>query len=1134
MIRDRRGQAGAAFGLGSALLSASMLFRVDTITALFRPAAVQRAPVVRGHVLSHDLSHTLPTPHFGHIPTHHLLGALGPFPARSNHLTIQKKRKTRILGSHLVSKKMDQTLEIISAKTDFTTAFAPYLVVLPSLDALPQLAPDAPDMAGAAPGAQLAMADAPIIAAPEPLTAAHLAEPEPAAPAAQPSPQIRPQPRSLAKLAKPPKPIPASAATPISAPVSATLVAAALGLPAAHGLIAAPPGPAALPAIALSDPGRSLTSPLASSAGIAPKFTSDDALILQIESADGALADTVDAYGTRAGVFLPLGAVTRLLDLAIKISDDGHFASGWVLAEKQTLSVDLRQNQLRVGGKETALAPGDAAALDGELYLRAERFADLFPLSLKVDLHAQTVVIKTTVPFPYEARQSRENDRARLDNKLTQNTTRRWPRETTPYAAISFPIADLELRLASDKAQGPRIETDVRLAGDIGLMTGQLYLNSTSKEGLTAARIELGRRDPFAQLLGPLKATEFQIGDVAQGSLPLGLRGASGRGATITNVPLEHASVFDKIDFRGILLDGYEVELYRNNILLASTRAPVNGQYEFLQVPVDFGLNLFRFVFYGPQGQKREEVRQISVGDGRLSKGQFFYTVSAIQKNTTVFKLASKTFIPSPDFGRLRTTAEVQYGLSSGVTTILSGAWYETASGPQWLIAGGLRSGLAGLALKLDAGYQSGGGKALELGLGGRIFGFGYTASHAEYSGGFIDEVRAQSDQPLRRASELDINGALHFGGGLHGFTLPISARYRRIETPGGLIQSDASLRTSARVAGYLLSNTLDYSRTSEPGTPPASSFTGNFDLASLRSAKTHYRASLGYQITPGFALTNVSADIDHAFDERTLVQASVSHVLASHETQFGLSASRRFSHFTTALDASYGIPSGGYNVVLRLGLSFGRNPQNKGFFFQPPGLASGGALALHAFRDDNANHRFDPGEAELADVSFETSSQIAKTDKHGLAFIGNIGNGNRTSVQLDTETLPDIDLAPLSRGIEIVPRPGRIHVSEFAVQVLGSIEGTAFFAGEGTQRAVSSVVLRLIGPDGKLAGHARTEADGYYLFEQVLPGTYAVELDAGQAARLNLALAEPVTVSISPKANQIRQKILIRAGIER
>ncbi len=125
----------------------------------------------------------------------------------------------------------------------------------------------------------------------------------------------------------------------------------------------------------------------------APSFTYDDELILQLQSERGEIADTIVAYGTRSGVYLPFGAVARFLDLAISVSDEGHYASGWFIDESQTVSLNLRSGMVTTGGRELPLARGDAAAFEGELYLRAERFADLLPLTLTVDLRAQTVSV---------------------------------------------------------------------------------------------------------------------------------------------------------------------------------------------------------------------------------------------------------------------------------------------------------------------------------------------------------------------------------------------------------------------------------------------------------------------------------------------------------------------------------------------------------------------------------------------------------------------------------------------------------------------------------------------------------------------------------------------------------------------
>ncbi|WP_421854523.1 hypothetical protein [Novosphingobium sp.] len=862
-----------------------------------------------------------------------------------------------------------------------------------------------------------------------------------------------------------------------------------------------------------------------------PVISDDDELILQIDTAQGGQSDTIVAYGLRQGVYLPLGALTRFLDLPIAVSDDGHYASGWFLDEKRTITLNLRDGTLLVAGRPVALGKGDAVAYEGELYLRAERFSDLFPLDLKVDLRAQTIAVKTREPFPFEERMTREADRERLASRSNREGPARFPREETPWRGLSLPVGETEIRALTDEDLGARVEADLRLAGDFAFMTARAYASASSRDGLTAARLELGRRDPDGDLLGPLKATEFQLGDVATSALPIGLRGVSGRGAFVTNAPLEQASIFDSVDLRGDLLDGYEVELYRNNALIGSTRTPVNGQYAFLQVPVDFGLNVFRLVFYGPQGQRREVVRKISVGDGRLAPGQFIYSVGAAQKDTNLFGVRGPRFSPAPDFGAWRATAQLGYGLNRAITATLGAATWESAGKQHWLAATGLRSGIGATALRLDLGLQDGGGHTVEVGLGGKVLGLAYSLTHAEYGGGAIDEVRAFTADPLRRASELNLNTTLHFGSGINARIMPITSQVRRIEFADGRLQTDAALRTTLPLGGVLLSNTLDYNRVSAPTAASSSRLLGTFDLATLSGSRTRYRASLGYGLAPTLNLQSVTLEADRRFGENTLVRGGVTHTLTDHQTTLGLSAIRRIGPVNVAFDGSYGFPTRNFSLALRIGFSFGRNPLSGRAFIARPGLTSGGAMAVTAFADANANGVRDPGEGPVAGVTFLSGTDENRTDANGRAFIRGLGDGARASVRVDSDSMPDIALAPARPGIEVVPRPGRIHTSDFAIVTLSDIEGTAYFRAESGTRAVSRLQLRLLRADGSLAAHARSESDGFFLFERLPAGEYHLELDPKQAASLKIRLEGPVKLTLGGKSSVLRQSIYVTSA---
>jgi len=836
-----------------------------------------------------------------------------------------------------------------------------------------------------------------------------------------------------------------------------------------------------------------------------PLFDYDDELILQLRVASTSATETIIAYGTRSGVYLPLGEMARLLDLPIQVSDDGHYASGWFLSEERTLTVDLRQSLIVNPEGTSGVERTMAQAFDGELFLRADVMASLFPLEIETDLRSQAVILTTLEPFPFEERMRRRAERDRLNLRTNRPEPERWPREETPWAALSVPMADLEIRAVSDTARGIRGETDIRLAGDLAFLTAQSFISATTRDGLTAAIVELGRRDADADLLGPLEATEFSVGDVATRAMPLGLRGASGRGAFVSNQSFDGISVFDEIDFRGVLPSGYEVELYRNDVLLGSTQERVNGQYEFLQIPVDYGLNVFRLVFYGPQGQRREEVRRVSVGDGRLAPGKFEYTAGTVQRGVNLLGVEGPDFRPDIRFGDWQVIGEVAYGLSSDITASASAAFFEELGQQRWIATAGVRTGIGGLAVRGDVGVSDGGGNAFGFGLGGRALGGGFKLTHFEYSGPFIDEVRAIGSQPLERATELDFNTSLGLGGDTY---LPITFRGRRTEYQDGRTQTNAIARASLRLPGIISSNTLSYSNLSAPETGGFAQLVGNFDLATFNRSSTQIRGSVGYRVHPDPMITQIGAEVSRAIDDRTVVRASAAYTFENGGAVVGLSAIREFDRFTLALDSQYDFERNDHAVALRVNLSFGRDPLRGQFFVARPGMASSGSAAVRAFHDLDGDRVFGPGDTPLPDVIFSASNNTAQTDENGLARLGDLGNGNRAVIQVDPSSLPDIFMAPVTRGVEIVPRAGRFHTTDFAIIELSEVEGTVNFAEDSNARGVSGLRLQMVDKSGEVIDFVRTERGGYFFFERVQPGTYELIIEPEQAARLNLCLA--------------------------
>ena len=99
----------------------------------------------------------------------------------------------------------------------------------------------------------------------------------------------------------------------------------------------------------------------------------------------------------------------------------------------------------------------------------------------------------------------------------------------------------------------------------------------------------------------------------------------SGRGAVVTNRPLNAPTSFDRTRFEGDLPSGWEAELYRNGELVAFAKAGADQRYVFDDVQLLYGENRITVILYGPQGQIRTRDELINVGQDHVPPGKTWY-----------------------------------------------------------------------------------------------------------------------------------------------------------------------------------------------------------------------------------------------------------------------------------------------------------------------------------------------------------------------------------------------------------------------------------------------------------------------------------------------------------------------------
>ena len=842
-------------------------------------------------------------------------------------------------------------------------------------------------------------------------------------------------------------------------------------------------------------------------------FTDDDLLLFQVTSGEFQLSDGLGAYSSRAGLFLPLGELSRLLDLAIEIDPQRQRAGGWALSETRRVLVDIPAGKAQVGDISLALTPSDAVYRDGEIYLRSTVLEQLLPLKLKASTSALTLVVTPTEPLPFQERLARESARSKLAGSRGGQPIEMVVK--TPYRLLSEPTVDVNL-VTSAGSQAPRQTTkyDLRVSGDLGGAGVQLFAGSDTSGRLSGLRVLAERKDPEGRIAGPFGAQRSDIGDTFTPALSLGARSVSGRGVAISSAPLEQASVFNRIDLRGELPLGYEVELYVNEVLRASQAQPIQGRYEFTEVNLSYGLNVIRLVFYGPRGERREEVKRLNVGGGQLAKGQFTYSFGAVQQQLSVFQVGAQA--AAPGVGDWRVVGGMAYGLSNSTTLTGGVARYWVAPGDiRWVGTGGVATSMGPAALLLDVGGDDHGGSAVSMGVAGRLKGASVTLRHAEYAGGFLDELQsgASASSPLQRSTSLFGDTMITLGK----LSVPLSLQLQRNQFVDGRETIQGSARLSQTLRNVLVSSSWVYGHDS--GGTIGDRIDGTLDASTYLPGRWQVRGSLAYAVQPDAKLTSVALTGDHNTSEFSALHLGVMHNFDSRTSQFQAAQTWRTRAADISLTSSYDTGTKDLRVGLQLSFGFAFDPLDHRYRAAGPAVAAGGAVAMDAFVDENGNGRRDPGERPLTGLGIRGGRYPATTDDGGHALVTHLGDGASAVLEIDQDTLGDPYLITPAARIRIVPRPGRVAVAAYPVTSAGEVELHMMFRRDGgVAQGLSALQVELVDAGGKVAAQGRTEYDGTAILEGVKAGVYSLRLQSEQAERLKMRLEAPVTVTI-PKA---------------
>ncbi len=826
----------------------------------------------------------------------------------------------------------------------------------------------------------------------------------------------------------------------------------------------------------------------------------DDLRILEIRVDQYRLEDVLAAYQYKDIMIIPLGAIAEILDIALDVNPGDGTAQGFVFNESNTVYLDTSRNEITLKGVTQSYDPNLVFVLDDDIYLAASLFPKWFDISLDIDLFSSIVKIRSSQPFPFIVKMQREERIARTRTRLASEQPY-YPHHYEPYDIWNIPFVDQTFDATRRQGESQSTNTfrsTTFATADLLGMSSSLYMFLSDDNRLNDYRFTLGKKDPEGELLGFASSTEYALGHITEPRIKnITIPGNQEPGALIGNFKLSRQDVYDTQRFRGNLLPGWEVELYRNDQLIGYQSTAVDGQYDFQDVALLFGRNYFRLVFYGPQGQVREQEQFFQLGQALTKKGEHYY----------------RTLASDNERGGYRATAQYDVGLSNRISASFIVAdipldiSVDTVEQHRYLQAGVLgfwKSFFATMNVIDDID----GGEAVYLdfqtGIGNTVIKFNHIIMNS-----FFSEEYKPTQQEFKDKTEFRIDTSIPP-------TLlpriPFTLELIMSDFEAGNDRNELSNLISLQTYGLSLSNQLTYVQNSDV----QNIFTGTFGISSNIN-RYGLRGTVNYEFKPESDITSVDLTLRPPLYRNYQLTFGLNHSLRIDLTELSASASKSVGSFNLSLGARYNTDSV-VSLDARFSIGLGREPRENKWVPHALSIAGRGSASARVFLDNNEDGLYNEGDEPLENIGFTINNgyQQVRTNASGIAFITGIAEHVPVNLAIAISTLEDPLWSPALEGMRIVPRPGQAMLLDFPIFTSGEIDGTVFLSRNGKTVPAGRVTVELVDERNRVIKTTTTEYDGFYVISKIPLGRYHLRISPQQMSELNLSVESEPTLVIS------------------
>ncbi len=844
----------------------------------------------------------------------------------------------------------------------------------------------------------------------------------------------------------------------------------------------------------------------------------DEQFMLDVNIRQLRLGDGVRAYQTPEGTCVVFGDFLAALDLPMKIDLETKRAPGWAFKEEHKIDIDLSAGVARFSGGEEKLAAGVVRETPEGWCVDSVALSRWFSLEVKPSTAGSLLVLDSEEKLPVELAIERERRAAQI--KPAAMPLEGLPKVRLPYRLWRAPALDFVVNagVTYDARSGMRVDrhASVMAAGEIAQLSYDAVLATDSRGKPSSLRVRAYRSDPEGGLLGPLNATHFAVGEVL-GQRSRLLSSSAGRGAEVTNRPLFNPVAFDRTRFEGELPTGWDAELYRNGELIAFSRSDGSQRYAFEDVPLIYGDNRFEIITYGPQGQQRSRLEYLNVGEEQVPPGQTWYWAGVNQPGKDMLTGivdrddGGGTDRRTDDFTRpdLQAAVQVEHGLGKRTSVGLLASMLLAGNERLTFVEGSVRQSIGPAMVEAAIAREANGGMAGRIQAVGRI-----GATNISVDALVAEDFVINGRRELRyRDARISADAPLSIGR--QQFSTHADVRY--IER-GNLKAIEAAGRLSTSFNGFNLATQVDWQNALGPRSRSIDRLEVGL-IGSGRISNVRIRGQAAWEFRPESRFKTAELSAYWSASDKAEWEGAIGYDADLGRGRARVSHIRQFSSVAAAASLEAGTDG---SFAAGINLNFSLDSSSGGFKLSNQRLAQNGSVDARVYRDLNDNGIRDAAEPWEQGALITTGQKVSEdtTDKNGGVLVGGLRPYQAIAVGIDTSSLADPSLTPKRALQVIVPRPGVAAEVEIGLVGAGDIEGV-LVKDDGS--GLEGLDIEAVDATGKVIGTARSDYDGFFLFERVAYGRYLFRLARDSAEAAGVERAIDASAEISPERTVIR-----------